>query len=128
MYGSRPTPEVLAAIFIWPLILGHDSQALMTIQCGLCEEDIMAADGWPAPHAFTMSALNSRIFRHIAEKEGDQAHRTVCLDLSHNPKRDEDGRLPCDPFNHCTATEHSCAIDQAHDDHPPTCCDCGGRL
>lgn len=29
---------------------------------------------------------------------------------------------------HCVTTEHSCAIDRSHDDHPNRCCDCGQSL
>lgn len=87
MVSSMPTADVLAAMFVWPLILGHDDQALMTIQCGMCGEDIMPADGWPVRYTFTMAYLNRILFTHITDKGSDPAHSMTCLlpDVHHYP-------------------------------------------
>lgn len=34
----------------------------------------------------------------------------------------------CAAGEHCVTIEHSCAIDEAHDDHRAVCCICGVAL
>lgn len=91
MHESKSTGALLAAMFVWPIMLNHDDQALMTIQCGLCGQDIMPADGWPTRYTFNLSWLNSQLFRHAMAEEDNPTHVAYTLSPPGHP-------YPCDAY------------------------------
>lgn len=95
-------------------VLFIDSAGAITCNLG-CPEPSFLYD--QPDQSVTLAEFRDALIQHFAHH-----HPTLVAMLV------EEWRPRTRSRQHCVSTEHSCAIDAKHDDHPSTCCDCGKPL
>lgn len=64
MQPSRHTIAMRYAVATWPIRQVHNDEGLMTLQCGLCADDLIPGGGWPTAYTFTIAELARAIEVH----------------------------------------------------------------